>query len=215
MAQELNPNEVKSSKKQLFMKQLSIYLLSGALALACFSCGNNQPNSTDAAKDSNATKMSDSNSTNAMASTVSKADQNFAVDAANGGMTEVKAGQMAEEKGMAKDVKEYGKMMVKDHTELADKLKGIATSKNITLPSTVSTDMQKDLDDLDKKSGKDFDKAFLDMMVSDHKKVISAFQDEAKNGSDADIRAFADSSLHILQHHLDDAQKCQKMEKKM
>lgn len=197
------------------MKQLSIYLLSGALALACFSCGNNQPNSTDAAKDSNATKMSDSNSTNAMASTVSKADQNFAVDAANGGMTEVKAGQMAEEKGMAKDVKEYGKMMVKDHTELADKLKGIATSKNITLPSTVSTDMQKDLDDLDKKSGKDFDKAFLDMMVSDHKKVISAFQDEAKNGSDADIRAFADSSLHILQHHLDDAQKCQKMEKKM
>jgi putative membrane protein len=215
MAQELNPNEVKSSKKQLFMKQLSIYLLSGALALACFSCGNNQPSSTDAAKDSNATKMSDSNSTNAMASTVSKADQNFAVDAANGGMTEVKAGQMAEEKGMAKDVKEYGKMMVKDHTELADKLKGIATSKNITLPATVSPEMQKDLDDLDKKSGKDFDKAFLDMMVSDHKKVISAFQDEAKNGSDADIRAFADSSLHILQHHLDDAQKCQKMEKKM
>ena len=197
------------------MKQLSIYLLSGALALTCFSCGNSQPSSTEAAKDSNATKMSDSNSANAMASTVSKADQNFAVDAANGGMTEVKAGQMAEEKGMAKDVKDYGKMMVKDHTDLADKLKSIATSKNITLPGSISTDMHKDLDDLDKKTGKDFDKAFLDMMVSDHKKVISAFQDEAKNGSDADLRAFADSSLHILQHHLDDAQNCQKMEKKM
>lgn len=197
------------------MKQLSIYLLSGALAFVCFSCGNNQPSSTDAAKDSNATKMSDSNSANAMASTVSKADQNFAVDAANGGMTEIKAGQMAEEKGMAKDIKEYGKMMVKDHTELADKLKSIATTKNITLPSTVSPEMQKDLDDLDKKTGKDFDKAFLDMMVSDHKKVISDFEDEAKNGSDADVRAFADSSLHLLQHHLDEAQKCQKMEKKM
>ena len=198
------------------MKQLSIYLLSGALALFCYSCGNNnQPGSTEAAKDSNSTKMSDSTSGNAMASTVSKSDQNFAVDAANAGMTEIKAGQMAEEKGMAKDVKEYGKMMVKDHTEAADKLKSIAASKNITLPSTISSDMQKDLDDLDKKMGKDFDKAYLDMMVSDHKKVISSFEDEAKNGSDADIRAFADSTLHTLRHHLDEAQKCQKMEKKM
>ena len=198
------------------MKQLSIYLLSGALAMACFGCGNNsQPDSTTAAKDSNSNKMSDSSSTNAMASTVSKSDEKFAVDAADGGMTEVKAGQMAEMKGMAKDVKDYGKMMVEDHTKLADKLKSIATTKNITLPGTVSNDSQKDLDDLDKKTGKDFDKAFLDMMVSDHKKVISAFEDEAKNGSDADIRAFADSSLHILHNHLDEAQKCQKMEKKM
>lgn len=197
------------------MKQLSIYLLSGALALVCFSCNNSQPSSTEAAKDSNATKMSDSNSTNAMASTVSKSDQSFAVDAANGGMTEIKAGEMAEQRGMEKDVKDYGKMMVKDHTELADKLKTIASGKNITLPSAISPDMQKDLDDLDKKSGKDFDKAFLDMMVSDHKKVISAFQDEAKNGNDADIRAFADSSLHLLQHHLDEAEKCTKMMKKM
>jgi putative membrane protein len=98
---------------------------------------------------------------------------------------------------------------------LADKLKTIASGKNITLPSAISPDMQKDLDDLDKKNGKDFDKAFLDMMVSDHKKVISAFQDEAKNGNDADIRAFADSSLHLLQHHLDEAEKCTKMMKKM
>lgn len=197
------------------MKKLSIYLLSGSLALFCFSCNNSQPSSTEAAKDSNATKMSDSTSANAMATTVSKADQNFAVDAANAGMTEIQAGQMAEEKGMEKDVKDYGKMMVKDHTEAADKLKTIAAGKNITLPSSVSPEMQKNLDDLQSKTGKDFDKAYLDMMVSDHKKVISSFEDEAKNGSDADIRAFADSTLHTLHHHLDQAEKCNKMLKKM
>ncbi|HVS95294.1 MAG TPA: DUF4142 domain-containing protein [Puia sp.] len=198
------------------MKQLSTFVLSGALALLCYSCGNNnQPGTAEAAKDSNATKMNDSSSSSAMASTVSKSDQDFAVNAADAGMTEIKAGQMAEQKGMAADVKSYGKMIVKDHTEAADKLKSIATSKNISLPSTVSADTQKKLDDLDKKSGKDFDKAYLDMMVSDHKKVISSFEDEAKNGSDADLRAFADSTLHTLRHHLDEAQKCQKMEKKM
>jgi putative membrane protein len=206
---------MKSSKKQLFMKKLSIYLLSGVLALLCFSCNNGEPSSTEAAKDSNATKMNDSASVNAMASTVSKADQNFAVDAANAGMTEVQAGQLAEQKGMEKEVKDYGRMMVRDHTEAADRLKAIASTKNITLPAAISPDMQKNLDDLQAKTGKDFDKAYLDRMVSDHKKVISAFEDESKNGSDADIRAFADSTLHTLRHHLDEAEKCSKMMKKM
>ncbi|HXB95627.1 MAG TPA: DUF4142 domain-containing protein [Puia sp.] len=198
------------------MKKLSIFLFSGVLVALSWSCNSGEPSSTEAAKDSNATKMADTTSSaNTMASTVSKADQNFAVDAANAGMTEVQAGQMAEQQGMEKSVKDYGKMMVRDHTEAADKLKSIATTKNITLPSSVSPEMQKNLDDLRSKSGKDFDKAYLDMMVSDHKKVISAFEDEAKNGSDADIRAFADSTLHTLHHHLDEAEKCSKMMKKM
>jgi len=105
--------------------------------------------------------------------------------------------------------------MVNDHTGAAEKLKAVAAKKNITLPADISSDMQQNIADLQKKTGKDFDKAYIDMMVSDHKKVISAFEDELKNGSDADIRAFADSTLHTLHHHLDEAQKCQKMGSKM
>lgn len=201
------------------MKKLSNFCLAGALAVFCFSCNNNsQPGSTEAAKDSNAAKMDSARADSAKAailSTVSKADQDFAVNAADAGITEIQAGKMAEEKGMAKDVKAYGAMLVKDHTEANDKLKAICAQKNITLPTAVSSDMQKNLDDLQGKTGKDFDKAFINMMISDHKKVISAFKDEAKNGSDADIRGFADSTLHTLQHHLDEAEKCKKMEGKM
>lgn len=193
----------------------------GALAFICYSCNSGGgSDSTQAAKDSNTNKMDSTGTgtttaTSSIPPSVSKADQQFAVDAANAGMTEVQAGQLAEQKGMAKDVKEYGAMMVKDHTAAADKLKMIAASKNITLPSVISPGMQKNIDDLQKKEGKGFDKAYIDMMVSDHKKVISAFEDESKNGSDADIRAFADSTLHTLRHHLDEAEKCNKMMKKM
>jgi putative membrane protein len=203
------------------MKNLFKFCTIGALALLCFSCGNSgQSDDTQAAKDSNATKM-DSTGTGTTTATpsippsVSKGDQEFAVNTANAGMTEIQAGQMAQQKGMAKDVKAYGAMMIKDHTAAADKLKMIAAAKNITLPSAISPEMQKNLDDLQKKEGKDFDKAYIDMMVSDHKKVISAFEDESKNGSDADIRGFADSTLHTLRHHLDEAEKCNKMMKKM
>lgn len=198
------------------MKKLSNYCLAGLVALCCFSCNNGSSDSTQAAKDSNATKMDsaaagDSTGKATIPVTVSKGDQDFAVNAANAGMTEVQAGQLAQTQGVAKDVKAYGAMMVKDHTAAADKLKTLAAQKNITLPTSVSTDMQKNLDDLKAKSGKDFDKAYIDMMVSDHKKVISAFEDESKNGSDADVRAFADSTLHTLRHHLDEAEKCKKM----
>jgi putative membrane protein len=203
------------------MKKLQICLFAGTLALLCFSCNNNsQPDSAQAAKDSNASKMDstgtgDSSMVKTVPATVSKADQDFAVNTAIAGMTEIQAGQLAEQKGMEKDVKDYGKMMVDDHTKAADKLKAIATQKNLTLPSTLTPEMQKNIDDLQAKSGKDFDKAYMDMMISDHKKVIGAFEDESKNGSDADIRSFADSTLHTLHHHLDKAEECKKMMKNM
>jgi putative membrane protein len=192
----------------------------GALVLASFACNNSgKPDSTQDAKDTNASKMDSTgtgaNATPTVPSSVSKSDQEFAVNAANAGMTEIQAGQLAQQKGVGKDVKEYGAMMVKDHTTAADKLKAIASSKNLTLPSSISPEMQKNIDDLNQKQGKDFDKAYIDMMVSDHKKVISAFEDESKNGSDADLRGFADSTLHTLHHHLDEAEKCSKMMKKM
>ena len=192
-------------------------------ALTFASCGGNStPDSTQAAKDSNMTKMdstgADTTGAGKMAAvptTVSKGDQDFAVNTANAGMTEIKAATIAEQQATDADVKKYAAMMIKDHTAAADKLKAIATQKNITLPATLTPDAQKNLDDLQKEDGKKFDKDYLAMMVSDHKKVISAFENESKNGSDADIRAFADSTLHTLRVHLDKAEKCEKMEKKM
>lgn len=206
------------------MKNFSSYLSIGLFAaLFSISCGNNgSSDSTTAAKDSNMTKMdstgADTTGAGKMSSvppTVSKGDQDFAVNTANAGMTEIRAAKLAQQQGTSDDVKKYAAMMIKDHTAAADTLKMIAAKKNLTLPADLSNDSQQALADLQKKTGKDFDKAYLKMMVSDHKKVISSFEDETKNGSDADIRAFADNTLHTLRHHLDEAQKCEKMESKM
>src|ERR1700722_20494439 len=103
----------------LNMKNLSIFLIA-CVTLVGVSCNNGSSDSADAAKDSNAAKM-DSTKTDSPASsipsTVPKADQDFAVNTAIAGMTEIQAGQLAEQKGMAKDVKAYGTMMVEDHTK--------------------------------------------------------------------------------------------------
>jgi putative membrane protein len=201
------------------MKNLSNSFISLAIAACCFGCGNSQQDSAKDAKDTNAVKMDSTgtgeHSTPAIPASVSKDDATFVVNVADAGMTEVQLGQLAQQKGTDKEVKDYGAMMEKDHTAAGDKLKAVASSKNITMPAAVSPDMQKAINDLQQKSGKDFDKAYINQMIDDHKKVISMFESESKNGSDADIKAFADGTLPTLRKHLDEAQKCHKMMKNM
>ena len=201
------------------MKNVFCYCAFLALSMICFSCNSGQTDSTKDAKDSNAVKMDSSgtaeHTTPTVPASVSKDDASFAVNAAGGGMMEVQLGQLAEQRGTRQDVKDFGAMMAKDHSMGGNKLKAIAASKNLTLPDSLSQDMQKEMADLQNKNGKDFDKAYISMMVDDHKKDIKEFENEAKNGSDADIRGFADSSLHMLHMHLDAAEKCHKMEKGM
>ncbi len=94
-------------------------------------------------------------------------------------------------------------MMITDHTKAANALMALAKSKNITLPATPSADHQKAIEDISKKTGSDFDKAFVDQMVTDHKGAVSLFGAEQKNAVDPDLKAFATSTLPILQGHLD------------
>ncbi len=204
----------------------SCIILSAIVFNACNN-GNNNKDSVDSAKDANSQKM-DSSSTNsttdssssttatttpASTTPVDKDDADFAVNAANGGMEEVQMGQLASQNAMNQRVKDFGAMMVKDHSDANNKLKSLAASKNVTLPATISNDAQKDYDKLSKKTGKDFDKAYIDMMVDDHKKDIKDFQKEAQNGKDPDIKNFASTTLPTLQMHLDSIEAIKKSTK--
>ena len=94
-------------------------------------------------------------------------------------------------------------MMITDHGKANDELKAIATAKNITLPDSVDSDHQKKMADLSKKSGADFDKAYVDAMVDGHKKTLDLMKDAAKNCKDADLKAFAAKTAPTVQMHLD------------
>jgi putative membrane protein len=144
---------------------------------------------------------------------VDKQTADFAVAAANGGMMEVELGKLAQQNGANQRVKDFGKMMVDDHTKVNDQLKSLATSKNITLPASLGDDAQKHVNDLSKKTGKDFDKAYISMMVDDHKKDIKEFEKAGKDLKDNDIKNLAMQSLPTLQKHLDSAEAIHKVVK--
>ena len=195
------------------MKKISVYLLTIAIYTLQACNSNDNKDSVDKANDANSKKDTSAVTSEAkkdtMAAPVNDDVAKFAVKAANAGMTEVELGKMAQEKG-SKSVKEFGAMMVKDHTKAGDELKSLATEKNITLPSSISDDMKKHVDDLSKKSGKDFDKDYIDMMVSDHKDVIDSFEDMAKNSKDSAFKNFAVKTLPTLYKHLGAAKAIEK-----
>ena len=117
--------------------------------------------------------------------------------AAKSGMMEVSMGNLAEQNAQSADVKSFGKRMVTDHWKANDELKSIAAQKGVTLPSKEQT--------LKWSS----DKSYINMMVQDHQKDLAEFQEEAKTGTDPEVKKFAEDTANVVQEHLDLAKETQ------
>jgi putative membrane protein len=172
------------------------------ILITLFSCGKKQdnPGKPKVDKDSLTTTNDDGRNP----------DEDFVMDAGEGGLFEVLMGEMAVEKGASKKIRDLGRMMVDDHSKVNQDLKNIGKKKNISLPASLGNDKQAIYDDLMKKEGKEFDKAYANLMVKDHKKDIAAFEKEADKGKDEEFKNFAANKLPTLRHHLEMAEDAKK-----
>ena len=137
-------------------------------------------------------------------------DSDFVTKAAQGGMEEVELGQLASSNAASADVKQFGQRMVTDHGKANDELKSIAQKSGETVPSGLSKKQEADKARLSKLNGAEFDKAYMKMMVSDHREDVAEFEKEAKSGKDADVKAFAAKTLPTLKEHLTMAEDVEK-----
>ncbi len=113
-------------------------------------------------------------------------DCNFIQSAAQGGMTEVKLGELASTSGQRDDVKEFGHKMVKDHSSIDDNLKTLAAKKGVSLPDRLDTKHQEIVDKMAALSGSDFDNAYITCMIKDHKQDAKAFKSESSATKDTE-----------------------------
>jgi putative membrane protein len=132
----------------------------------------------------------------------SNPDASFYKNAAEGGIFEVDAGHLAQEKGTSQKVKDFGAMMVKDHSAANEKLQALASSKNVTLPTSASVGQMATKAKLDVLSGETFDKSYVKGQISAHRDTIALFRKEISSGQDADAKAFATATLPTLRAHL-------------
>jgi putative membrane protein len=115
----------------------------------------------------------------------------------------VKIATLGTQKAERTDVKDLATMLVTDHTKANAELTALAESKKVQLSAVINPKAAKAFEDLEKVSGKDFDKAFLKQLEKDHKDCISNFEDAEKNAEDADVKSWASKTLPTLRAHLD------------
>lgn len=136
------------------------------------------------------------------ADAVSAADRAFVAMVSQGGMFEVKLGQVAAEQGSTQDIKDQGTTEAHDHQLVGDKLSAIAKAAGIPIENALNAEFQKKLDDLKALTGQAFDSAYLASMQDIHNKDGAAFAKEAKAGTNTELRAFATETHRIVVRHL-------------
>src|SRR5437588_8898549 len=89
------------------------------------------------------------------------ADRTFVRKAAKGGLAEVELDKLATEKASSDEVKKFGQRMVDDHSKANDQLKQLAQQKGVDLPTQPDAKDQATKKRLEKLSGEQFDKAYM------------------------------------------------------
>jgi putative membrane protein len=168
-------------------KYLPVLVLGGLSVVAPLAAQTSAPTQADSASQ----KM------------MKSADTAFAMKAAEGGLTEVKLGQLAAEKATNLDVKAFGQQMVDDHTKANTELKSVAGAQGMTLPTELNAKHQAMYTKLQNTSGAEFDHMYVRSMVKDHEEDVKDFQKEANSGKDPQIKDFASKTLPVLQGHLE------------
>jgi putative membrane protein len=132
-------------------------------------------------------------------------DKKFMKDAAIGNAAEIQLGQMAQEKASDPRVKQFGERMVSDHSKADDQLKNIAQTQHVALPTELDPPHQSIKTALSTKTGSEFDKNYMRVMVQEHGKTLQKFEREAAASQDPTVKKFAQSLAPAIQSHLQQA----------
>jgi putative membrane protein len=146
---------------------------------------------------------------------ISEKDRQFINEVAQGNMLEVKLGELAQTNTTTDKVKVLGQHMIDDHTKAEAELKALASKKGIVVPANLDEKGFKQYNKLVKKQGEDFDKAYTKCMVKDHKEDIEKFKKQAEKGDDAELKAWVQNTIPILEGHQQMAENtCKAMKEK-
>jgi len=152
--------------------------------------GSNPPQSAHAPPTTTASTAATNKGGTAKKGNLSGKDKKFMMNAAKGGMMEVEMGKQASQSGQNADVKKFGNRMVTDHGKANNELMGLAREEGVSLPSAKAPGKWKS------------DKDYMEDMVKDHEKDLTEFQNEAQNGTDPDVKAFASKGAQMVSKHL-------------
>ncbi len=129
-------------------------------------------------------------------------DQAFVEAAAQDGMLEIALAKQAQAKSASPDIKDLAAKIIADHTKADQQLQQIAQTEGAKLPDALNSAGQSELQKFSTLTGSEFDKAYLHFAVNDHRKALTKFENEAKQGTNPSLKTFASDTVPTLKEHL-------------
>ncbi|HEX3662365.1 MAG TPA: DUF4142 domain-containing protein [Acidobacteriaceae bacterium] len=138
-------------------------------------------------------------------------DQQFVDFAAQTDMVEANLGQLAQNVADSQAVKDYGQMLVTDHSKDFSDLHAAAQQASLTVPDAIDAEHNKEMiDPFQKLKGAAFDHKYIAGMIKGHTQAIAVYKKEADDAQNPGIKSYAENALPVLQKHLDGAEALEK-----
>ncbi|RBY85386.1 DUF4142 domain-containing protein [Blastococcus sp. TF02A-26] len=119
-------------------------------------------------------------------------------------LTEIAAGQAAQQMATDQRVRQLGQMFIDMHTQLDTQLTQAAQQIGVELPAEPSASQQQQLAAVQQNTGPAFDRAWVSQQLGSHQTTLAASQREVQNGSDPMVVQLAQASTPVVQQHLDE-----------
>ncbi|GAB0119297.1 DUF4142 domain-containing protein [Acidisoma sp. 7E03] len=136
----------------------------------------------------------------------SMGDARFVMAASRINQAEIMMGQLAAQRGETQSERNYGEMLVRDHTQATAALRTIADPLRLHMASRPGKMEVAMYQQLQAAPAGQFDTMFNQAMIQGHEHAIRLFQMEATQGQSGALRSFAQENLPVLQRHLQVAQ---------
>lgn len=179
------------------MKRIPLILIASAMLI--YGCGNEGTKSQQEASNDSTEAMSES------MDDISNAAIDFATTSASGNMKEVELGKLALKNADYHRLKEFAQKMIDAHTKANRDLQTACYTAGVTLPAGLAKPDQEDVDKMAGKNGKDFDRAYIKKMVSEHQKTMERLDAAAANMKDTSLQNYAKKTLPVVKAHLEEA----------
>jgi len=184
-------------KKPLIFGKAILSLGVIALSLGTVSCKeeNKAEDPKEVAEDQNEAKFENADNLEDISEVV--------VDAAEFEMTQRELAKVAQMKAVSQPVKDLAKTIENHHNEGLNEVTALAKTKQISVPTALTDEAQKEYDRLNKVEAKKFDKEYLDRILSDHKDAIDDYTKEAMKTTDVELKAWLEGKVTSLKSHHD------------
>lgn len=185
---------MRSKLQPIAVTMAAIFLMIGGIPIAY-----GQQSSGGSTQQSSTAGMQQNNNNDAQQKRMSNTDKQFVDSALQNGMLEVAVSKEAMAKSTNKNVQSFAEQVIQNHSKLDHELAQIARMEGLQVPSRIGSDKGKKLNELSKLSSHRFDNEYIGFEVREHQRDVTEFTNEAKDGNNPVLRAFASQTVPQLQ----------------